>query len=221
MWAWKNRDTLYLSVRLAGRKRARKEGIETFVWLEVRSDPLDECGGVSLLPVTFISALLFDAPPSTHSCVIWLPEEFSFLLWLTKIPLLKSFCLMPDLSVSVSLSTYDTSILVSPWAASVILAVSLGLLLELFLRLQTRPLHKRQSLNTVFYLHWLSSTATASCLLAVLRQRCAQEEQEEEETFITAWQHQPILCFHMRSDMWKRTESIWSVSWWRAQMSPE
>lgn len=51
-------DSICLCVSLSGRKRARKEGIETCAWLEIKSEALDECEGVSLLPVCFVSALL-------------------------------------------------------------------------------------------------------------------------------------------------------------------
>lgn len=36
-------DCICLCDCLSGRKRARKEGIETCVWLEIKSEPLDEC----------------------------------------------------------------------------------------------------------------------------------------------------------------------------------
>lgn len=51
------RDRLCLSVCLSARKETSKEGIETCAWLEIKSEPPDECEGVSLLPVCFSSAL--------------------------------------------------------------------------------------------------------------------------------------------------------------------
>lgn len=58
-------DCICLRVGLSRRKQARKEGIETCVWLRVRSELLDECEGVSPLPVCFVSAVfLFSTPRS-------------------------------------------------------------------------------------------------------------------------------------------------------------
>lgn len=58
-------DCICLRVGLSRRKQARKEGIETCAWLRVRSEPLDECEGVSPLPVCFVSAVfLFSTPRS-------------------------------------------------------------------------------------------------------------------------------------------------------------
>lgn len=58
-------DCICLRDGLSRRKQARKEGIETCVWLRVRSEPLDECEGVSPLPVCFVSAVfLFSTPHS-------------------------------------------------------------------------------------------------------------------------------------------------------------
>lgn len=68
MGVWEKGETLYQSGWPGGNEQGRKEGTETFVWLEVRSNPLDECEGVSLLPVCFRSALLrVQAPPSACS----------------------------------------------------------------------------------------------------------------------------------------------------------
>lgn len=79
---------------------ARKEEIETCVWLEVRSEPLDECERVSLLVVCFVSAvLLFDALVSaSHKRRFLLSLETEALAFLSLLRRIKILSPLPPSS---------------------------------------------------------------------------------------------------------------------------
>lgn len=175
-------DCICLCVCLSGGKRARKEGRNRdYAWLQIKSEPLDEWEGVSLLPLFFVS---FEASNEASSSLY-------FAQWIKMHSFPPSSCSLFTVSplyISLFLSLCITLVQLQeeawPWAVSLIR-------LQSSRRAWTPPEAedemspqvvelKRPLLSVLSLPHWSEEEkgerereVVAWALQAVLRQMCA------------------------------------------------